>query len=823
MDQKQIEIFLCSVIINSLEIESFRAKHIYAHFQMNDMPLLNLTNFDVSEGKTQVELYKGIQFIVRLNCLDSFKTCPAYIYFDNNQSQTICACGLDLTSLIVDSYRHSNSGKPELYQTNLVLHNRYDKEIGLGNFLFTCLHFSKDVNNVKSCVNFVEERKPIEESTGAVPQDIQLGDNFLKSVCTMARVPRRQTPIMKDLLVLSHTYQKTRSNAVNEVENLVNEIQTIEAKKNVKIQKRRQEKRRLKEPFENVEDTIESVHTSDFSYFENSSEYSVSQRINQAFDNCEEKCGVSHTFHFKHHGKKPRPKHHHHHHHHKDDHDTKSEAAKPEPTQSVSSQHQSKTLNKTPVSNTKPMANEVPPNRAVTQHNFDAFIKRQEAAAEKKKSFMSNSGIDNKSGISQASTTSKKKNKKNLTQKKKLDHASEANTILSNKTTNEKNPSISQPAQESTFATEIASQHPHIPTSTKPTEPEQNHEDAASDESNSTKVIDFPSDTDKKEENREDSSHLNDTDTKNDSHKEEISAFNDTDIRSQSSKAETIDIEDSEKHVSNKTDESNKDETIDLGDTEKKNDKSENNDISMSFISASDSKANNDVKSKSFIESISAIDDAIIESPSGTSNPKSKVKSHDSDSSSKHEIDSNSNLDDKNSSRISFTGSTIDIDDGEVVDIEPNSIISGPPNTLEPTTNDTISREEDSHKKENIDDTDSFIDKSFISKKDHSDDGNKANHDDLKDLDIDKLLADTDTEQSSLPSDLKNILGTDVDSPPPVKKVKKEEKVIPKIEPKPAPPKPEEPSSQTEGKSGTSHRRMSSTISGIDMDLILSS
>ena len=308
-----LELFECSVLIKTLEIDSFKPKKMFAYFQFDEMPKRYIGEFDLDEGKNRIKLHKGIKFIVRVNCLLYFKKCPFYIYFSNVQSQTVCACGFDFSPLIVDAFRHSSPDNisRETYQSWLLLQNRYDQKIGSGNFKFTCRHFSADISRI------LDYEVPEDESQNTGTQELEEGLETLESThahaITMTRKSKKHwRPIYKDLLVLTKKYQRSRSGLVNEVDKLENSIRRIEARQKRKVHQGRQERRRKCDGFEPVV-SESSTHTSDFSYYEDSSDYSNCEKTSEILKQVENACGKSFSHHKNHHNRhrpKDRRRHH---------------------------------------------------------------------------------------------------------------------------------------------------------------------------------------------------------------------------------------------------------------------------------------------------------------------------------------------------------------------------------------------------------------------------------------------------------------------------------------------------------------------------------
>ena len=318
-----LELFECQTFITVLELESQKPKKLFVRLQLNEIPPINLGQFETAEGDARVNLYSGVKYLARLECFTAFQVCPVYIYLSNAQNQVVGACGFDLGPMIVDAYRHSIKGVAETvnYQINLAIQNQWDQVIGNAHFEFAVRHFSHDLSQI-FCY---EEIAPAPQADGEEMQEDE-GDGTgggLAHAQTSTRRRRKMmvVPRLADLLLLNRRYYRTRGKLVDEMRMLEHEVKKIETSKKRQKMKRIQEVKRKLEAGQFYEPES-TTYTSSFDLSVDSmssSDSSRTKRMKDTFNEVEQLSGPRYPRHRSQKHEERRKEHRSHRHHHHED------------------------------------------------------------------------------------------------------------------------------------------------------------------------------------------------------------------------------------------------------------------------------------------------------------------------------------------------------------------------------------------------------------------------------------------------------------------------------------------------------------------------
>ena len=133
------EIFLIELIIHEAEIENVKQKESKIQYQMFNLKLQNVGNIKIEDYHSEIEL--GVAFFIRMDCFEAFQQAPLYIYFNDPKvkKKCFCACGLDLSTMIVETYK--NQGVRHVYQTIIPLEDKTSKQVGTAKIEYSIREF----------------------------------------------------------------------------------------------------------------------------------------------------------------------------------------------------------------------------------------------------------------------------------------------------------------------------------------------------------------------------------------------------------------------------------------------------------------------------------------------------------------------------------------------------------------------------------------------------------------------------------------------------------------------------------------------------------
>ncbi|OHS94876.1 hypothetical protein TRFO_10807 [Tritrichomonas foetus] len=275
--ESNLEIFHCQTFISILEIDNLQEKELQIKFQLNEMPQIKISSFNTIEGIDRYNIYKGFEFFTRLECFSAFQVLPVYIFLCNQEGQIICACGFDLSPMVVDAFRRNSHGKPgiETYQVPLPLQDRYNHILGQAHLEFAVQHFSTDANNIicyeELPTEVAPEPKKVQEEK--VADD---SDNKKEKKATKKKFPR-VNPRAADLFLLNQKYLNTRVELVEQVRDLENQVKRMETSRRRQIYKQKEERRRRRKEMD-----------PEFSYYSGYSSTSQSNFRTDQFNRVEE-------------------------------------------------------------------------------------------------------------------------------------------------------------------------------------------------------------------------------------------------------------------------------------------------------------------------------------------------------------------------------------------------------------------------------------------------------------------------------------------------------------------------------------------------------
>ena len=214
--ENNIEVFHIQTFISIIEVDNLPKKEILLRFQLDDLPHINITTFNVTEEVNSYQIYKGIEFLVRLECFSAFKVLPVYIFLANQENQIICACGFDLSPLVTDSYRKNYQGMEgtETYQVPLQLQDRYDRKYGFMHVEFSVQHFSTDLNKI-FCYEDLPSNEVVEEPSEQEEIEPEPKKKAEKKV-NKRKFPR-VNPRAADLYLLNLKYLDTKIDLISTI------------------------------------------------------------------------------------------------------------------------------------------------------------------------------------------------------------------------------------------------------------------------------------------------------------------------------------------------------------------------------------------------------------------------------------------------------------------------------------------------------------------------------------------------------------------------------------------------------------------------------
>ena len=212
------EIFLIELIIHEAEIENIKQKEAKIQYQMFNMKLQNIGLVNIEDYHSEIE--QGVAFFIRLDCFEAFQQAPLYIYFNDPKvkKKCFCACGFDLSTMIVETYK--NQGVRHVYQVIIPLEDKASKQVGTAKieYSITCMSSSADdVVCIDKKPEKVEIIQPIEDFKPKPKPKPKKKKEF-----------PQVNPREADVYLLNIQFRQTRDRLRKELADLERKVRTIE-------------------------------------------------------------------------------------------------------------------------------------------------------------------------------------------------------------------------------------------------------------------------------------------------------------------------------------------------------------------------------------------------------------------------------------------------------------------------------------------------------------------------------------------------------------------------------------------------------------------
>ena len=276
----KIELFDIRIVLDNFSQNKNLNRDILPVIQLNDLMSLELPIFPITRETAQVNISKGVEFLVRSDCFRSFKSSPLFIYFCTKNEQKICGAGVDISPLFIDAFR--KSGEPQKYKTALDLENRYKEIIGNVSFRMSVTHISSNIDDCK-CIsddNDAEKQNIFTQNTETDNFGIQANTqtSASKNRKSRAKQQTRIFPTLPDLLNMYNEYNTLENDFQYEATGTNDKAQTILQARRIKKMKKIQELRRKADVGQNLSEVSGfSQITSSNATFETPSDFSDSE------------------------------------------------------------------------------------------------------------------------------------------------------------------------------------------------------------------------------------------------------------------------------------------------------------------------------------------------------------------------------------------------------------------------------------------------------------------------------------------------------------------------------------------------------------------
>jgi len=214
------EIFIFEVFINGIELDNMHSKRVSVQMQLESLPIVDLgLSFEIREKQSLTKVSFGCKYMSRIECFSAFQAFPFYIFLVDHKMRSLCASGVDISGIIVDSYKMNN--ETASFSLSLPLENRNQMIVGSIDVKIGVKHFSPDISLIKKISKPVEEhlsQNVSMESTKTSKKREKKKDKTFPQV----------NPRMADVYQLNLKYRQTRDDLLKQMSVLEKKVRSID-------------------------------------------------------------------------------------------------------------------------------------------------------------------------------------------------------------------------------------------------------------------------------------------------------------------------------------------------------------------------------------------------------------------------------------------------------------------------------------------------------------------------------------------------------------------------------------------------------------------
>lgn len=225
-------IFNVEIFVNFIEVENVKSSVFLLDYQIFNQSLKTITKIEFEDEVAYYDVQEGVSILARVNTFESFENSPLFLFINDSSRKGVCACGVDISGMLVDSFR--NSGVKHSFILNLHLENRQRKKVGIISLELTFLHFSPDFCNI-ICLD--KEPQKNTEKTNSTKQTNKSADaGACNPSSSSAKSKKRKIfpqvhPRMADVYKLNIEFRKKREQLICEMADLEKKVRNIEESK----------------------------------------------------------------------------------------------------------------------------------------------------------------------------------------------------------------------------------------------------------------------------------------------------------------------------------------------------------------------------------------------------------------------------------------------------------------------------------------------------------------------------------------------------------------------------------------------------------------